>query len=185
MTMPRDDAGNASETGQGPAETDKQPYTGGTRAQVRDVKDKVVDQARSSLRQARDSAASSLNDSRKQAADTITTIASAVRGTGDRLRTDNQTSVADLTDSLADHVERLSSYLRERDLRAVRDDLQAFARRQPAVAVGVALAIGVLGARFIKSSRRSGGGSPRRDDAPMERRDYGTGGYAGGAYGGA
>jgi hypothetical protein len=70
--------------------------------------------------------------------------------------------VADLTDSLAEQVERLSSYLRERDLRAVRDDVEDFARRQPAVAIGVALGLGMLGARFFKSSRRTGGFESRR-----------------------
>ena len=158
MTMPRDDAETASRALQPAPETGHPPDTPGARAQIRDVKDQVVDQAKASFRQARDSAASSLNDSRHRAAESIGAIASAVRDTGDRLRADHRTSVANLTDTVADQVERLSTYLRERDLRAVRDDVEGFARRQPAVAVGVALALGLLGARFIKSSRRSGRG---------------------------
>jgi len=127
------------------------------RVQIRDVKDQVVDQAKTSFRQARDSATSSFNDSRHQAADRLGGIAGAVRSTSEHLRSENQAGVADLTDSLAEQVERLSSYLRERDLRAVRDDVENFARRQPAVAIGVALGLGMLGARFFKSSRRSSG----------------------------
>jgi gas vesicle protein len=135
------------------------PSTGGsTRSKIRDVKDQVVDQAKHSFRDARDSASSSLNQSRTQAADRIGSIAGAVRSTGDRLRSENQTGIADLTDSLADSVERLSSYLRDRDLSAVRQDVESFARRQPAVAIGVALAVGLVAARFIKSSPRAGGG---------------------------
>src|SRR6476660_1947317 len=90
--------------------------------------------------------APSLTDSRNKAADSMGSIAGAVRSTGDRLRAENQASVANLTDSLADQVERLSSYLRSRDLSGGREDLESFARRQPAVAIGVALAVGVLGA---------------------------------------
>ena len=157
-----------------------------------------MDQAKTSLRQARDSAGSSLNDSRNKAADRIRGIASAVRSTGDHLRSENQAGVANLTDSLAEQVERLSAYLRDRDLNAFRNDVESFARRQPAVAVGVALALGVLGARFIKSSQRAGGSyrDTQRSDA-YGRGDtfdsgYGrSGGYgmssqpAGGGYGGA
>jgi ElaB/YqjD/DUF883 family membrane-anchored ribosome-binding protein len=164
----------------------------GARAQIRDVKDKVVEEARSSIRQARDSATSSLDQSRSRAADSIDSIAGAVRGTGDRLRSDNQTTAANLTDSLAEQVERLSSYLRTRDLSSVRQDLERFARQQPSVALGVALAVGMLGARFIKSSpRRDHGTSGRKYGGPdfeidTGRRDYGHDVMpAGGSYGGA
>jgi hypothetical protein len=144
--------------------------TGGARAQIREVKDQVVDQAKSSFRQARDRATSSLSDSRHEAADRIGGIASAFRSTSHHLRSENQPAVANLTDSLAEQVERLSSYLRERDFRSVRDDLENLARRRPAIALGAALALGLLGARFLKSSERSGGGH-----------GVGAGGYHGGA----
>jgi ElaB/YqjD/DUF883 family membrane-anchored ribosome-binding protein len=197
MTMPNDrNAG--SPTGMVGTEAGDEARGGGTgaRAQIREVKDQVVDQAKNSFRQARDSAGTSLSQSRSQAADRITGIAAAVRGTSERLRSDNQAGVANLTDSLADQVERLSSYLRDRDLGEVRRDLEQFARRQPAVAVGVALALGMLGARFIKSSQRQGGSSGRSDgdDGGSTGFDTGTGrsgSYgmssqpAGGGYGGA
>jgi ElaB/YqjD/DUF883 family membrane-anchored ribosome-binding protein len=154
MTMPND---STALTGTSPgAESTREGGTGSAREQVREMKDQVVDQAKTSFRQARDSATSSLRDSRQQAADKIGGIANAVRSTGQHLRSENQAGVANLTDSLADQVERLSSYLRDRDLRAVREDVEGFARRQPAVAVGVALALGILGARFLKSSQRTG-----------------------------
>jgi hypothetical protein len=137
------------------AELDTEHSSGSARAQIREVKDQVVDQAKTSFRQARDSATSSLNDSRHQAADRIGGIASAVRSTSQHLRSENRAGVANLTDSLAEQVERLSMYLRDRDLRAFRDDVENFARRQPAVAVGVALGLGMLGARFFKSSPRT------------------------------
>ena len=173
-------------------EMDQQSSGGGARAQMRDMKEKVVEEAKSSVRQARDSATSSLNQSRNRAADSIGSIASAVRSTGERLRSENQTGVADLTDSLADQVERLSSYLRSRDLRGARDDLERFARQQPAVAIGVALAIGMLGARFIKSSQRGSSEGSRREyggsdfEIDTGRRGYGQNVLpAGGGYGGA
>jgi len=164
MTMPNDTftnqplgATSIETSGPGP-----ETAGSGAREQIRDVKNQVVDHAKESFRQARDSAGSSLNQSRQQAADRIGGFASAVRGTSDKLRSDNQDRVADLTDGLADQVERLSAYLRDRDLGDFRRDAENFARRQPAVAVGVALALGLIGARFLKSSQKSsqgGGGS--------------------------
>jgi len=192
MTMPRDELSNSPAGGPAVGEKDQQSAGGGARAQIRDVKDKVVEEARSSIRQARESATSSLDQSRNRAADSIDSIASAVRGTGDRLRSDNQTTAANLTSSLADQVERLSSYLRTRDLTSVREDLERFARQQPSVAIGVALAVGMLGARFIKSSpRRAGGTSGRGYGGSDFEIDTGRRGYghdvvpAGGGYGGA
>ena len=58
--------------------------------------------------------------------------------------------------SLAEQAERLSSYVRDRDFRGFQTDLQDLARRRPAVAIGAALAVGMLAARFFKSSRRPG-----------------------------
>ena len=198
MTMPRDDAPSSSGPGATVGEIDRQSNVEAPRTQMRDMKEKVsdvkervVEEARSSIRQARDSASSSLTQSRTRAADSIDSIAGAVRSTGERLRSENQTSVADLTDSLADQVERLSSYLRTRDFRGVREDVERFARQQPSVAIGVALALGMLGARFIKSSQRGSVRTPRPyggSDFEIDtgRRDYGPGALpAGGGYGGA
>jgi ElaB/YqjD/DUF883 family membrane-anchored ribosome-binding protein len=192
MTMPNDEVSTSSAGSPAVGEKDQQSGGGGARAQIRDVKDKVVEEARSSIRQARDSASSSFDQSRNRAADSIDSIASAVRGTGDRLRSDNQATAANLSDSLAGQVERVSSYLRTRDLSGVREDLERFARQQPTVAIGVALAVGMLGARFLKSSpRRGGGASPRGDGGSDFEIDTGRRGYrqdvlpAGGSYGGA
>lgn len=166
MTMPNQTTASSPIESIGTESADES-RTGGARAQIREVKDQVVDQAKSSFRQARDRATSSLSESRHEAADRIGGIAGAFRSTSDHLRAENQAGVAKLTDSLAEQVERLSSYLRDRDLRSVRNDIESLARRQPAIALGAALAVGLLGARFLKSSERSGA--------------HGAGGYHGGA----
>jgi hypothetical protein len=170
MTMPNDLT--ASPAGMSGSEAAEQSRKRGARAQIREVKDQVVEQAKNSFRQARDSATSSLTDSRKQAAERIGSFASAVRTTSDHLRSEEQPGVANLTDSLADQAERLSSYLRNRDLRAVRDDAENIARRQPAVAIGVALALGMLAARFLKSSQRTAGRPSSRPASGPSDYDY-------------
>jgi hypothetical protein len=159
-------------------ETTEESGAGGTRAQIREVKDQVVGQAKDTFRKARDSAAGSLSNSRNETADRISGIAAAFRRTSDSLRSENQGRVANLTDSLAEQVERLSSYLREHDLKDVRNDVESLARRQPAVAIGAALALGMLGARFLKSSQRNDRHEWRHDEPQRDQ-------WSGGGYGGA
>jgi hypothetical protein len=129
---------------------------GGVRTQIRDVKNQVVDQAKSTLTQARDSAASSLSDSKGRLADQVTHVADAFRNTTDHLRQQNQPRLAGYADDVARQAERLAGYLRNADFRAMGDDLEQLARRQPALVVGGAFALGLLAARFLKSSERKG-----------------------------
>ena len=164
MTMP-----NTTETAEEPRSG------GGARAQIREVKDQVVDQAKSTYRQARDSASDSLSRSRNETADRINGIASAFRRTSESLRSEQQDRLANLTDTVAEQVDRFSSYLRNHDLGDVRDDVENLARRQPAVAIGAALALGMLGARFLKSSQRND-----HDEDRWRREEW-----SGGTYGGA
>jgi ElaB/YqjD/DUF883 family membrane-anchored ribosome-binding protein len=129
----------------------------GTREQIRQVRDQVVDQARSTFRDARDKAGSSLADSRRQAADQIGNIAGAFHRTGEQLRNENQERIAGLADSFAGQVEQVARYLRDADARSVARDVERLSRERPAVVFGAAFAIGLLAARFLKS-----GGSERR-----------------------
>jgi hypothetical protein len=55
--------------------------------------------------------------------------------------------------------------LQHKDVREFLADLQRFARRQPAVFIGAAFAVGVISARFLKSSAEPG----RRSDAEPPR----------------
>jgi hypothetical protein len=177
MTMPNTTT-TPSPGGLPAAETSDESRTGGARAQIREVKDQVVGQAKDTFRRARDSATTSLSSSRSETADRISGIATAFRHTSDSLRAENQERVANLTDTLAEQVERLSSYLRDHDLKDVRNDVENLARRQPAVAIGAALALGMLGARFLKSSQRS-----EREE--WERGGWKSDQWSGGSYGGA
>lgn len=152
MTMP--DTQGAGTPGQG-VETDPQA-TGGARGQMRQVKEQVVDQAKSTFRQARDRATSSLADSRRQTADQVGGLASALHSAGQHLRGEQQERIAGLADSVADQVDQVASYLRDADLQRMARDVENLARRQPALVFGAAFAIGLLGARFLKSSERTG-----------------------------
>ena len=102
-----------------------------------------------------------------------------------------------MTDTVARQVEQVADYLRNKDARAMRQDLENLARRQPALLIGSALVLGLIGARFLKSSERRGGrlrrwAAVRPGDwrfgytrsKPGHVGGYGEGGYGGG-YAGA
>jgi hypothetical protein len=126
---------------------------GGTaREQIREVKDQVVGQARSTLEQARDRARSSLGESKGQFADQFGTIAAALRRTTEHLRSEDQQRIATLTDTVARQVDQVANYLRSKDASAMRNDLENLARRQPALMLGGALVLGLIGARSGRSA---------------------------------
>jgi len=161
---------------------------GSAREQIRDVKNQVVDRAKTTLQQARDRAGSSLGESKGQLADQIGSVAEALRRTTEHLRSEEQTRFAGLTETLARQVDGVAGYLRDKDAAGMRNDLESLARRQPALILGGALVLGLIGARFIKSSergreRRWSGGREGRfnyDRSAISEFETGrTGGYAG------
>jgi hypothetical protein len=165
MTMARTPSGDSFED----AGIDREQPTTGTRQQIREMKEQVIGQAKISVRQAKDNAISSLDESRARFADQIGAMADAFRRTGDHLHSENQQRMAGLTESVARQTDQVAKYIRDFDPRTARDDLESLARRQPALVVGGAFALGLLGARFFKSSRRRDVGSQTRLDDYSKR----------------
>jgi hypothetical protein len=152
MTMPKNTEASAFRSGGG--ENGGENPGGSARGQFREVKDQVVGQARTTLQQARDRAGSSLGESKNQVAGQFGTIAEALRRTSEHLRSEDQQRIAGLTETVARQVDQVANYLRNKDARAMRSDLENLARRQPALVLGSALVLGLIGARFLKSSKR-------------------------------
>jgi hypothetical protein len=94
-----------------------------------------------------------LNTQKDRATDGLGSIAQAVRQTTGKLREDRQDMVAQYVEQAADQIERFSNSLREKDVSELLEDAQRFARRQPALFIGGSFAVGLLAARFLKSSR--------------------------------
>jgi len=204
MTMPNTEApGSRGETAGHTPPRAERGDSGSAREQLREVKDQVVGRARNTLQQARDRARSSLGESKGQVADQFSTIADALRRTTEHLRLEDQQRIAGLTETVARQVDQVANYLRNKDARAMRADLENLARRQPAIVLGGALVLGLIGARFLKSSRRDGrirglqtSGPERRigngsynqfsEESETQRHMPGTGpGHQGGGYAGA
>ena len=120
--------------------------------------------ARGVAERVRDTATAQLSTQKTRATEQLGSIAQAVRQTSQPLRDNQQDAIAQFVEKAADQIERFSSQLRDKDIPELLDDAQRFARRQPAVFIGGAFALGIVAARFLKSSenRRDADAFPAR-----------------------
>jgi len=143
------------------------------------ITDQVQETAGQVTEQAKQQALTQLGTQKEHAAGSLDAVAQALRQSGDQLRTKQQEPLADLAGTAAERVERLSGYLRHTDVKEMVRDVEGFARRQPAAFLGGAFTLGVLAARFLKSSARpdddQGTGAPGRTPS---YRGYGSNAYA-------
>jgi hypothetical protein len=103
----------------------------------------------------RERATAQLSTQKDRATDGLGTVAQAVRQSTQHLRENKQDAVAQYVEKAADQIDRFATQLRDRDIGELVNEVQRFARKQPALFVGSAFALGVLGARFLKSSSDS------------------------------
>lgn len=112
----------------------------------------VGDTASGLMDRVRERATAQLSAQKDRATDGLGSVAQAVRQSTQHLRDNKQDAIAGYVDKAADQIDRVSAQLRTRDVGELVEEVQRFARRQPALFVGAAFALGVLGARFLKSS---------------------------------
>lgn len=119
----------------------------------------------------KESATAQLTNQKDRGTDALGSVAQAVRSSTQRLRDEQHDTIAGYVDKAADQIDSWSRRLKEKDIDELLTDVQRLARRQPAVFIGSAFALGLVGARFLKSSRQQneyGQGSESR------RSMYGT-----------
>ncbi len=129
--------------------------------------------------QARDHVQGLVEERKDRAADQLGSFAGSLRDAARKLEDGDggATALGRYAQTAADQVDRVSQYLRDRDLRAFVRDAETFARRHPDVFLGGTFVAGLVLARFFKASER------RNQDELAE--DWQAAGYAGstGAYG--
>jgi hypothetical protein len=111
------------------------------------------------MNRVRQTATAQLSTQKDRATDGLGSLAQAVRKTSQPLRESNQDTIAGYVEQAADQIDRFSTRLRERDVQELVQDAQQLARRQPALFIGGAFALGLLTARFLKSAPTGNGRS--------------------------
>lgn len=101
------------------------------------------------------------NEKQRSTAVEIAEFARALRGASRSIAGDGP--VARMASQSADTLERLSDTLQNRDFDGVVREVQDFARTQPAMFLGMAVAAGFLATRFLSSS------APQRPSSPVDQ----------------
>jgi hypothetical protein len=115
------------------------------------AKDRVEGMVGRAQDRVKDAAESRLSAGKSEAVDRLSGVAQSLRSSGRQF--EGQEAISQLVTRAADRVESFANHLRNRDVPELLGEVEDFARRQPAAFLGGAFAVGLIGARFLKSSR--------------------------------
>ncbi len=128
-----------------------QTGTGDTVQQARETAQRLASDAQ---QRAAEQVQSRLGAQKHRAAESLSGVAQALRSSGQQLQ-GQQDGISQYIQQAADRIEDFANNLQNQDVGEIVDRAEDFARRNPGVFLGGAFALGVLGARFLKSSRRN------------------------------
>lgn len=115
------------------------------------------EESRRLAEKAKEQGQSLLAEQKKATADEIGGVAEALRKAAHEMhQQEHPPMITPYAERAAEGLERFSSTLRERDLNALVQQTEDFARRQPGIFVGGAVVTGFLLARFFRSSALHG-----------------------------
>jgi len=148
-----------------------QQRVGAVADQVQQAAAPVVDQAQQTV-------ATQVDSQKDRAVEALASVAQAVRQTSHGLRGQNQEVIARYADRAADAVERAAGYLRQRDTGQIVDEAEWWARRNPSLFLAGGFTLGLIAARFFKSSApRPRYSSGSYGQSPYRTHPYATQGY--------
>ncbi|MGH8502803.1 MAG: hypothetical protein ACREVE_10120 [Gammaproteobacteria bacterium] len=142
---------------------------------VRQTTDQVKQHTRGAAKQAKAQAESMLGEQQQAAAGQLQGLAKALRKTAEQLDSQDQAPLARYAERAADGLDSLGGTLRDRDIGSLAAQVQDFARQQPGVFLGGAVAAGFLVARFLKSSAHADADTSTYRESSYERPDSAPG----------
>lgn len=105
---------------------------------------------------AKKNAESQIDAGKTRAVESLESVAHALRTTGEQLRAEKCEGYSKYIDTAAQKVDTASHYLKDSSFSDVVGDVEDFARREPALFLGGALVVGLIGGRFLKASGPQG-----------------------------
>ena len=120
-------------------------------------KQELKKQAGNAVEQVKEKAAGLLDHQKDKVTSGLSDVADSIRKVGENLGdTNKENAIAQATtrygDLVARKIEGLSGYLENAEIQDLGRDVQKFARQQPTLFVGGAFLLGVLAARFLKTT---------------------------------
>lgn len=156
-----------------------------TADKAEDLAAEARDRGRELAREGKERARSQADDQKDRVSEGLRTVADALRRGRDQMP-EEQRTYGKFLGVVADRAEDASRYLERRDVDSLTREMRSFARQHAPVFLSGAFTVGLLGARFIKSSTPTDshdyGGYGERSDylGGREYQDYG--GYREGKY---
>lgn len=171
----REDLGGGRATAATPDTSDLKQKASGVlddaKEQAKTLASQAKDETVKMAGQARDQVSQLVSQRKDQAAERLGGLAGALRDTAHKLQEQDGEGFGQYADRAAEQVEKLSSYLKDHDLRGFVRDTETFARRHPDLFLGGTFLAGLALARFLKSSAPERPGGNRR---PYQQPSVGT-----------
>lgn len=143
-------------TGSNPSGTaNERNRSSSKRASVDTAADKVRSTTQQVSSQAKESARGAYERGKHSALTELENIASALREVAQSMQQKEGASSSRLMRTAAEKLEGLSATIDQKNLDDVVGDVERLARRNPAVFIGSAIALGFIASRFLKASRPS------------------------------
>jgi ElaB/YqjD/DUF883 family membrane-anchored ribosome-binding protein len=132
-----------------------------------DLGEEARAQVTSLTQQVRQQATNQLNAQKERVVDTLETASLLLHQAGEHAQQQDNALLATYVEKAAQHVGTFTESLAQQDVTQIVQTTKDFARREPMLFVGGALAVGFLGARFLRSSSQQAQ-QPSQDQAPND-----------------
>jgi len=133
------------------------------------AKEKIQQLASKARETAGEQAESRFSTGKTRATQTLGSVAQTLKSSSQQLRDQQQVGIGKYADRAANKIEEISHYLENASLSDVAGRVEDFARREPALFIGGAVALGFLSARFLKSSQRNQRGQSSMQQGVRDR----------------
>jgi hypothetical protein len=143
------------------------------KSQARGAIEQTEQKATQATERVAERAQSAFERTRSLVSEQVRSVATAIERATDHLRQDDQSALARRAEQVSRQARKASDYLGNRSAADLLSDLERVARERPTLFLGGAFLLGLLSARFLKSSERGGDGSGLR----ARPRDVATSGY--------
>lgn len=152
MSMSKSQSKSAKKTNDHNYGSGKSGTQGDMGATATETVDQVKDTVSGLGDQVKQQASNQLMSRLETAAGGLDMAVKLLRTAGETVKEQDKTGVADSMTGMADRIEGWSTSLREQDVDKLVEEAKQVAKRQPMLFVSGALALGFLGARFLRSS---------------------------------
>jgi gas vesicle protein len=125
---------------------------------VREIGKDTVQQLKETARETADSwkgeAESTASEQKNRVAGKVTDYSAAVRRASEKLKEDHEDNIARYTEAVADKLDEVSGYIRDRNFDDMWEDAEDLARKRPEIFLGGMFLAGLALARFMKAKPR-------------------------------